>query len=172
MRALKLAAALLAALVIHLAGVRLWPDFPRAFDLFVVVVVLNALGASSLSGLLGGMVAGLTHDVLSGGPYGLFGFADTIIGYLAARAGQRLVIQGASGVLLVVAVAVLMQRAVLLLLGAVLLAGSDAPAPLWWALQALLTGLVGAVVHRLGGSFRGSRQRRRHERVDKLRLGK
>ena len=93
MQSLKLLAAIALAALVHFVGVRLWPDFARAVDVFLVVVALHGLRGNSLSGLLVGLLVGLLQDTLTSGPFGLFGFADTIIGYVTARLAQRLVIQ-------------------------------------------------------------------------------
>ena len=41
---------------------------------------LRPATGSSLAGLFAGLLVGLVHDALTGGPFGLFGFADTIVG--------------------------------------------------------------------------------------------
>ncbi len=43
MRSLKLLATVVLAALVHFAGVRLWPDFARATDVFLVVVALHGL---------------------------------------------------------------------------------------------------------------------------------
>ncbi len=73
------------------------PSFARLLDVFLVVVVLHGLGGNSLAALFAGMLVGLVHDTLTNNPFGLFGFADTIVGYGTARLAQRLVIQRATG---------------------------------------------------------------------------
>jgi rod shape-determining protein MreD len=171
-RFLRFLAALVAVTLIHLAGVRVYADFPRLVDLFVVLVVLHALGSGSLGGLTGGMLAGLVHDALTGGPYGLYGFADTIVGYLAARVAQRLIIERASGVMAVVVVAALVQQAILVGLATLVLGQRHPPVAWWWAISPLASGLVGAASYLGGDLFSGVRERRRRERVARLRLGK
>ena len=59
MRSLKLLATVVLAALVHFVGVRLWPDFARATDVFLVVVALYGLEGSSLSALLVGMLVGL-----------------------------------------------------------------------------------------------------------------
>lgn len=172
MRFLKLLAALAAVVLIHLAAAGLWDDFPRTVDLFVVLVVLQALGAGSLPGMVGGMVVGLTHDILTGGPYGLYGFADTIVGYLTARTAQRLIIDRASRVMAVVIVATLLQQAIIAALAALLLDGATFPTPVWWGVKALASGAVATVAHGAVEVLRGTRARRQRDRRSRLRLGK
>ena len=81
MRALKLLAGVAAALLVHLAGTQLFGGFGRFLDVFLVVVVIYALEGETLSAIFVGLFVGLLHDTLTGGPFGLFGFADTIVGY-------------------------------------------------------------------------------------------
>lgn len=114
MRSLRFGAALLAAVLVHAAGEKIFPHFPEAVDLFLVLVVFNALDGNSLAGLLGGVSAGMVADALSGGAFGLFGLVDTIIGYGTAYAAQRLVIQRTTGVFLLFTLAAASQQVLLM----------------------------------------------------------
>lgn len=145
MRSLKFAAGLLAALLLHLAGTALWPQFPRALDLFLIVLVLHALDGSTLAGLLGGMAAGLVTDVLAGGPYGLYGFADTILGYSSAFLAQRLVVRRLSAVLILLALAAAVQQAILIAMALLFVPGSALPAQPWPFVKVVAVGVVGAL---------------------------
>ncbi len=169
MRALKLILGLAAALGAHLVGTWLVPDLPRVLDLFLVVVVLNALDASSLSGLSVGLGVGLLQDGLSGRLYGLHGFADTIVGYAVARAGQRLDLTSPAAVLVTVALATLLQEATLVVL-AYLFTDPEPPEPLWVLVQAVANGVAGALLVSLGGRIRNLREVSRRHRASKIRL--
>ncbi|HUP42397.1 MAG TPA: rod shape-determining protein MreD [Thermoanaerobaculia bacterium] len=169
MRAVKLVLGLGAALAVHAVGTRLVPDLPRVLDLFLVVAVLNGLAGSSVGGLLGGAAAGLTHDVLSGRLYGLHGFADTIVGYAAARAAQRLDLAGPGAVLVAVALATLLEEAILVLL-ALLFTDPEPPEPLWVVIEALANGTVGALLFVAGSRFGALRDSARKRRMAKIRL--
>lgn len=161
---------LAAAVLVHLAGIRLFPELPLYVDLFIVVVTVRALEGRSLPGMLGGLLAGLAHDVLSGGPYGFYGFADTLVGYFVARAAQRVIGERLSIRTLVVMIAVLAQEAVLLGLEAALLGGPRLPDPLALVVKA---GVAGAVAFGLAvwmRAWRGRRERRRQDRVHRLRM--
>ncbi len=114
MRSLRFAAALLAVVLLQSAGVKLLEEFPLAVDLFLILVVFNALDGNTLAGLLGGVSAGLVADALSGSPFGIYGLVDTIIGYGTAYTAQRLVIQRTTGVLLLFALAAAAQQALLI----------------------------------------------------------
>lgn len=168
MRILKFAAGLTLAVLAHAAAVRLVPEATVAVDLFVVVVVLNALDGNSLAGVAGGLAAGMVQDVLTGGLFGLFGFANTLVGYLAARSVQRLVIERASGVLPLVAVAAAVQQAIVVGLAYVLLPDARFPDPRWLALRVVSSGLVGMVAYALDRWWRRTSADRRQRRMKKL----
>lgn len=170
MRAGRFALALAAAVVAHAVGVRLLPAFAQAVDLFLVLVVLHGLGGDSRAGLLGGLAAGIVHDAVTGGLFGLFGFADTMIGYGVARLSQRLVIERASGVLPVAAVAAAVQQAVVVGLALVLLPEPRLPDPLWLALRVTSTGLLGMLLFALGGWWRGGADRRKRRKRERIQL--
>ena len=150
MRGLKYGLGLSAAVLIHLAGVSLFDGFSLVVDLFLVVTLFNAMGGNLVGGLFGGLAAGLVTDTLSGGLYGLYGFADTIVGYGAAFAAQRLVIQRATAVWMVFSVAAAAQQAVIAGLSQVLL--EDPSLPSFWSvvLKVATTGLIGMLSY-LGG---------------------
>src|SRR3978361_1642260 len=117
----------------------LWPGSGRTGDGFLAVVV--------------GLIAGLLQDTLTSGPFGLFGFADTIVGYVTARLAQRLVIQRPTGVLAVVGFASALQQAVVVVLTLVLLPSPELPSPLWVAVRAGPTGVLGLAVYVAMGNW-------------------
>ncbi len=169
MRALRLILGLAVALGVHLVGARLMPDLPRVLDLFLVVVVLNALDATSLVGLSTGLGAGLVKDALSGRLYGLHGFADTMVGYAVARAGQRLDLASPGAVLVTVVLATLLQEATLVVL-AYLFTDPEPPEPLWVLVEAVVNGVAGALLFSLAGRLRNLRETSRRRRASRIRL--
>lgn len=171
MRAGRFALALAAAVVAHSVGVRWIPAFGQAVDLFLVLAALNALGGDSRAGLLGGLAAGLVHDTVTGGLFGIFGFADTIVGYGVARLSQRLVIERPSGVLPVAAVAAVVQQAVVVGLALVLLPEPHLPEPPWLVLRAVTCGALGTLLFALGRWWRGGADRRRRRKRERIQLG-
>ena len=171
MDTLKLLAALALAALVHFVGMSLWPGFGRTVDVFLVVVVLQALRGNSLSALVVGLVAGLLQDTLASGPFGLLGFADTIVGYVTARLAQRLVIQRPTGVLGVVSFASALQQAVAVVLTLVLLPSPELPSPFWVAVRAGATGVLGMAVYVAMGNWRRSSEARRRGRMNRLRMG-
>lgn len=171
MDTLKLLAAIALAALVHFVGMSLWPGFARSVDVFLVVVALHGLGGNSLSALLVGLVAGLLQDTLTSGPFGLFGFADTIVGYVTARLAQRLVIQRPTGVLGVVSFASALQQAVAVVLTLVLLPSPELPSPLWVAVRAGACGVLGMAIHVAMSNWRRSSESRRRGRMNRLRMG-
>ena len=168
MRSIRFAAGLVLAVLAYAGAVRVMPGLAQAVDPFLVVAVLNALGGSSLAGLAGGFASGLVQDALTGGLFGLYGFANTLIGYAAARGAQRLVIERPSGVFAVVAVAALAQQAVVVGLAWILLPVSPFPEPRWLAVRVLGCGVLGALAWAGGGwwrRFTGERRRRRGQKL-------
>jgi rod shape-determining protein MreD len=170
MQGLKLFAAIALTALAHFVGVRLWPDFARGVDIFLVLVALYGLRGSSLAGLLVGLLVGLLQDTLTSGPFGLFGFADTIIGYVTARLAQRLVIQRPTGVLALVSFASALQQAITAGLGFLLLPAAPPLNPLWMVVRAGACGVLGMVFYMVGGSWRSSAETRRRGRMSRLRL--
>ena len=172
MSVLKFFAAVAAAVLFHLLGAWLFSsNFTQVIDVFLVVVVLYGLEGNSLAALFAGMFVGLIHDHFSGGHFGLFGFADTIIGYGAARLAQRLVIQRATGVLALVSFAAVAQQAIVVGLTYLLLPAQEVPNPLWVALQAGACGLLGMSIHIASAHWRRTAEARRRGRMSRLRLG-
>ena len=171
MQSPKLLGGLLAAVVLHFVGMRLFPSLAGLADLFLVAVVLNALGGNSLSGLGFGFVAGLVHDSLTSGPFGLFGFADTLVGYLAARLAQRLVIQRATGVLGVVSFAAILESAIVVGLALLLLPSPELPSPIVVFARAGICGLIGFAIHLVTTRLRRGLDARRRGRMSRLRMG-
>ena len=171
MNALKFFAAVAAAVLFHFLGVRMIPHFSQVIDVFLVVAVLYGLKGNSLGALFAGMFIGLVHDSLSGGPFGLFGFADTIIAYGAARLAQRLVIQRATGVLALVSFATVAQQAIVVGLALLLLPTPEVPNPVWVAIRAGACGLLGLSIYIASAHWRRTSESRRRGRMSRLRLG-
>lgn len=145
MRGLKFAAGLIAASLLHFGGASLWGGFFLILDLFLVLTLFNALDGDLTAGMLGGLAAGLVADVLTGGLFGLHGFADTILGYGAAFASQRLAIQRATGVLLFFLLAATLQQVITMSLNLLLTPAPTLPGFLNILAKVLLTGLAGLV---------------------------
>ncbi len=170
MRSLRFAAALALAVLLHVAGVSLFPQFSLAVDFFLVIVVFNAMDGKVVAGMLGGMVAGLITDGLTGGYFGLFGIADTLVGYGIAITAQRLVIQRAANSLLVFAVAAAAQQ--LILLGISLLFVTDGAMPQysWILVKVGTTGILGGALYMANLRMRSRVEMWRRTRKTRIRF--
>jgi len=167
MRGLKFAAGLAVAVLLHFGGASLWSGFFLILDLFLVLTLFNALDGDLTAGMLGGLAAGLVTDALTGGLFGLHGFADTILGYGAAFASQRIAIQRATGVLLFFLLAATLQQAITMSLNLLLTPAPTLPAYFNILAKVLLTGVAGLAVFaarrralRLGQVWRRNRRAR------------
>lgn len=168
MRFLRFLLALAAALLVHLVGVRVWPEFPRAVDLFLVVLVYEALDGNTLAGLLAGVAVGALEDTLTGALFGLFGCADTVVGYATARLAQRVVIQRAPGIMLVFLAASVVQQLVLTVLALLFFPDPPMPDPLWVAVRAATSAVVGLFMILAGRQGRARYETWRRGRVGRL----
>lgn len=169
-RALQFAAALIAAVLFHLIGVRLVAEWSLMLDLMLIVVVFNALDGSTPAGMIGGLAAGWATDALVGPVFGIFGLVDTIIGYGAAYAVQRIVIQRPAGAALFFALAVACQQGLVLALSLLLLSDPEIPAYHWLVIKAGATGLLGAIVFYLRRRVASQVDLWRHTRQTRIRL--
>lgn len=168
MPTVRFAAALVAVVAIHCFGVWLWPEFARSIDLFLVLTVLFARRGDTLAGLLGGLAAGLVHDVLGAGPFALHGFANTAVGYAVARLSQRLMVDRTSGVLLMTLLAAVVQRTILAGLTLALLPDPVLPGPRWTALLVTTTAVTAASFFAASRRLKGGLATRRRNRSKRL----
>lgn len=170
MRSLRFLAAVAAAVLLQVAGVSLFPQFFLAVDLFLVIVVFNAMDGNSVAGMLGGMVAGLVTDGLTGGYFGLFGIANTVIGYGTAITAQRLVIQRAASSLLVFAVAAAAQQLILLGISLLFFAGAEIPQYSWVLVKVGTTGVLGWALYLASRRMRSRVEMWRRTRKTRIRF--
>lgn len=165
MSALRIVAALLAAVLLQLLGTSLLPTFPLIFDLPLLVVVLLGLTANPWLGLLGGLAAGLASDAVSGGLLGLHGFSDTLIGYAIALLAARVMLRQTGAVVLVGSIAAAVKQALFGLFGVAMYNPPVAPEPLWAlaniSTTALLCLLVQVIRQRFAGDPEQATARRR-----------
>ncbi len=163
--------ALAAAALLHLLGSRISGHFPVVVDLFLVVALWAARSGHLTAAIAAGSAAGLVTDALTGGPFGLYAFADTIVAYATAFAARRLVIERAFGVFLLHAMAVAVQQAVILGLLRALSAGPSLPGLTFVGFRMLATGALGTLA--AVGARRLERRwgRYRRGRRSKLRIG-
>ncbi len=143
MRFVRFIAGLGLATVLHFAGAQLFPNFSQAVDLFLLVVALEARHGSPVAGMFAGLAVGLLADGLSGGPYGLYGFADTAVGFGIALAAQQLVVQRTTGLAGVFAAGASAQQAILAALARLFRDQAELPDPLWLLVKVGTTALLG-----------------------------
>lgn len=172
MRALRFFLAMGIAAALQFVGMQLFPWFTLAVDFFLVIAVFNSMDGSTLAGMLGGCFAGLLTDALTGGPFGLFGFANTVVGYGTAMAALRLVIQRASSSLLVFCLAAAAQQAVILTLALLLLPTPEAPDVRWIAVKVVTTGLLGLGLYLGRGRLLHRMDGWRRAKTSKIRFGR
>lgn len=169
MRAARFFAGLVVAIVVHFVGVRLFDNFTSFMDVFLVVALFNALGGSPIAGLLGGLATGWVADAMTGGLYGSFGFCNTLVGYGAAVAAQRLVIHKPSNVFLLFSLGAAAQQLLLVALARLLRPGAATPELVWLLALFLTVGTTGLVGHLLRKRFRRWRASWRRSRTARLR---
>ena len=166
MKVLRFALGLAAAAVLHTLGSRWIPGFAAAIDLFLVLAVNCSLSSSAGWSAVAGSTAGLARDALSGGLYGLHGFADTLVAYLSARIQQRLLIKKPLQVGTLFAGAAGAQLLILEGLRLVVLpSGGEIPGIGALVVRMLVCGLLGLLLFvlsaRLGSALERRRERRR-----------
>jgi len=143
LRAVRFLLLVVGALAVHFVGVRAVPGFSAVVDPFVVALVFQALDASPLGGLVCGIAIGATQDAVSGGLYGLYGFADTVVGYAAAAVAQRVVIQRWPGVMLAFAAGAALQQVILVGLAFLVLGDPELPGLASLAIKPLACAVLG-----------------------------
>lgn len=170
MQFVRFVLALAAAALLHFAGARLVPGFGLAVDLFLLVAALEARHGNPLAGMFAGLAAGLLADGLSGGPYGLFGFADTAVGFGIARAAQQLVVQRTTSLAGVFAAGAAAQQAVLAALALVFRDHAELPDPLWLLIKVATTALLGVAWTASADAVARQLKFRRANRATKIQL--
>ncbi len=170
MRSLRFAMALAVATLLQVAGVSLFPQFFLTVDLFLVIVVFNAMDGNSAAGMFGGTVAGLVTDGLTGGYFGLFGIANTVVGYGTAITAQRLVIQRPASSLLVFAVAAAAQQLILLGISLLFVAHAELPQYSWILVKVGTTGVLGGVLYLANRRMRSRVEMWRRTRKTRIRF--
>jgi rod shape-determining protein MreD len=162
--------ALAVATLLQVAGVSLFPQFSLAVDFFLVIVVFNAMDGNSAAGMFGGTAAGLVTDGLTGGYFGLFGIANTVVGYGTAITAQRLVIQRPASSLLVFSVAAAAQQLILLGISLLFVAHADLPQYSWILVKVGTTGVLGGVLYLANRRMRSRVEMWRRTRKTRIRF--
>lgn len=164
----RFVAGLLLAAILHFVGVQLVDWFPRAFDLFLLAAVAEARRGQPVAGMLAGLAAGLLTDGLTGGPYGLFGFADTAVAWGVAVAARQLVVQRTTSLAALFAAAAAAQQALVAGLALIFRPGAELAAPEWLLARVGTTALAGLLWIRAAEWVLGRFAARRSSRQKKL----
>ena len=167
---LRFLAGLVVAAAIHALCSRLPGRAGLWIDPFLIFVLYHSLRHGPSSSAVAGSAAGLTHDALSGGLFGLHGFAGTAIAYAAATVRQRFVIQQPTQVAVLCSLAAGCQTLLLALLQASMVSEGELPRPLDALMHMLLTGLLGTAVFDGAERFFAWDRERRERRARRLRL--
>jgi rod shape-determining protein MreD len=165
---LRFALGLVVATVLHTLGPYLTAQFPAAFDLFLVLAVWTSLSSSASWSAVGGSAAGLFRDALSGGLYGLHGFADTLVAFASARVQQRLLVQQPLQIGLLFAAAAAVQLAIVAGLQILLLPGSEMPGLGAGAARMASCGVLGVILSVSSAWLHKTLDRRRERRRRRL----
>lgn len=171
MTALRVFAVVVAAILIQSLLARLSGYGRMPVDLVLVAVVSVALIHGRVAGLLGGTLAGLAQDALSGGVLGIGGLAKSLSGFLAGVLGTQFIVTQSVPRFLIFIGATALNEIVFSGLGALLgLSRFDQPY-LDLAVQALVNGGVGVLLFEVIEFLPGARERwrARHERRGKAR---
>jgi rod shape-determining protein MreD len=94
-RAIWIALAVIAALVLQTTLARFTGGGTETVDLVLVVVVYASLVAGPVTGLVTGSVAGIVQDALSSGVIGIGGLAKATVGFLCGVVAQQFVVVAA-----------------------------------------------------------------------------
>ncbi|MCP3961923.1 MAG: rod shape-determining protein MreD [bacterium] len=170
MKLLRFVVGLICATLLQALGLRFFSHFSLVIDPFLILVVYHSLDSTPAWSSIGGSVAGLAQDALSGGLYGLHGFANTLVGYASARLQQRLVIQQPAQVGLLFILAAAFQLAVLASLQFLLVSGAELPDLGTMTARMISSGVLGTALYVLARNSRdwGARWRARRSRRLKI----
>lgn len=169
---LRFVLALVAAALAHFVGARAVSYFPLAVDLFLLVTVLYARNGRPVPAMFAGLAAGWAADALSGGPFGLHGLANTVVGYGTARAAQQLVVQRKSSLLFVFAAAAAAHSALLAGLALIFQPGLGLTSLVWLPVKVASTALLGLAFTQLAAATGRRWSARKRRPTGTLTLGR
>ncbi len=170
MKLLRFLVGLILAVLLQALGLRLFAQFTLVFDPLLIIVVYHSLDSSPSWSSIGGTTAGLAQDALSGGLFGLHGFANTFVAFASCRLRQRLVIQQPSQVGLLFVLAAALQLAILSTLQFLIVSGSELPGPGTMAARLVSSGIAGAALFIAAGKVREWERHWRARRRKRLKL--
>jgi rod shape-determining protein MreD len=161
MSIVRMAAFVLAAIVLQTTLARYLVRGSVGVDLVFVVVIYLSLKAGPTAGMLTGTVAGLMQDSLMTGIVGIGSLGKTVVGYLAGTVGRAFIVTQPLPRFLVFFAATLVEMTIITGLRAVVAAG-PASVPIGAIVaQAVGNSLVGIVLFQLAEALPRAVERRR-----------
>lgn len=170
MTLVRLLFALAVVVVLQTLGVSLWRDFTIWVDPFLILTLYFSLGRPVNQSAGAGTLAGLTHDALSGGLFGLHGFADTLVAWLSAVFQQRVVTQQPLSVSLLFAIATALQTVTLALLQMLMVNDGATPDPRSFLGRIVTSAAFGCALFIADKRLRKAEHRWREQRRRRLRI--
>ncbi len=125
------------------------PPPPNIFDPFLIVGLYGSLRHGPALSALAGTVLGLAHDALSGGLYGLHGFATTLAAFITSRLQIRMMIHQLSQVALLLLLASAFHQALLGTLQFLMVPGAELPGVIATLIKMATTCACGTAVYAL-----------------------
>lgn len=160
--------ALLAAVFLQTLALWMLPATWWIVDPFLLLVVIWSLGISPGVSLAVGTTTGWVQDALTGGFYGLHGFANTSTAWIIAQLRQRFVIQQPLQLSLLFALAAILQKLQIALLSYFVLSGAEMLSPGKLITIAIANGILGPILLGVMEQIRSTYQewsRRRQQRL-------
>ncbi len=161
---LQFLAALGLAVALHVLGLRIHKDAAQFFDPFLILALYRSLRQGPALSMLAGTVVGLAHDALSGGLYGLHGFASTLAAYLTSKLQIRMMIHQLSQVALLLLLASALHQAMLGTLQFLMVPAAELPGVLSTLIKMATTSLFGTAIYAAVDRFEAWREQRRDKR--------
>ncbi len=164
MKTTRIALAVIAALVVQTALVRVFAGDRAPVDLVLIAVVSAALSRGPVVGLWTGTFAGLLQDALSGGIIGVSGLAKSITGVLVGLTASQFIVATMWHRFAVLVAASVVSTVCFLAVYTLLGTASSLATAGYVVVQALTNGIVGitavAVARAAPGALRRMRQGR------------
>ncbi len=133
----------LAAAAIQTLLSRLVPQIGERIDFFLIFVAADARTGSRSGAIGAGALAGGIEDALSGGLFGLNGFAKTLVGYLLSLLAGRVLVDHPASIALTISAGVAVSSAICALLRFLLAQPATGTDVSSFFLRVLLTGGAG-----------------------------
>ncbi len=161
---LRFVAAVGLAAGLHVLGLKIHPGATQYFDPFLIVSLYGSVRQGPALSALAGTVLGLAHDALSGGLYGLHGFATTLAAYITSRLQIRMMIHQLSQVALLLLLASAFHQALLGTLQFLMVPGAELPGVVATLIKMATTCACGTAVYAAVDHFAAWRRERQDKR--------